>query len=208
MGGGKGGDFGETKGSFGISADDISNLLALMSIVPGLDIITNLLSIPVDLYRSDYFSALLDLVGVLPIAGEVGDAAKLGDKAVDASKAIKAADKAADAVKVAKNNTDFLNYPKKIHVGRQGKHILGHNNYKKGKSILGISVEKTQDLVNKYSGTGKKLGPNRERVNFKEIIGEYVDPKTGKVYKTTMGTIHYSKDGTHIVPEKPVEWRK
>lgn len=54
MGGGKGGDFGETKGSFGISADDISNLLALMSIVPGLDIITNLLSIPVDLYRSDF----------------------------------------------------------------------------------------------------------------------------------------------------------
>ena len=102
MGGGKGDDFGETKGSFGISADDISNLLALMSIVPGLDSITNLLSIPVDLCRSDYFSALLDLIGVLPIVGEFGDAAKLGDKAVDASKAIKAADKAADAAKTAK----------------------------------------------------------------------------------------------------------
>ena len=103
MGGGKGGDFGETKGSFEISADDISNFLALMSVVPGLDSITNLLSIPVDLCRSDYFSALLDLIGVLPIVGEVGDAAKLGDKAVDASKAIKAADKAADAVNTIKN---------------------------------------------------------------------------------------------------------
>ena len=39
------------------------------------------------------------------------------------------------------------------------------------------------------------------------MIGEYVDAKTGKSYKTTRGIIHYSKDGTHIVPSKP-RWMK
>lgn len=31
--------------------------------------------------------------------------------------------------------------------------------------------------------------------------------KTGKAYDTTVGTIHYSNSGTHIVPEKPINWR-
>lgn len=100
------------------------------------------------------------------------------------------------------------NYGKNIHIGKQGKHIVGHNNYKKGKSILNISTDTAQSLVKKYSGTGRKIGANRERVNFKRVIGKYVDPKTGKAYDTTIGTIHYSKSGTHIVPEKPINWRK
>lgn len=36
-----------------------------------------------------------------------------------------------------------------------------------------------------------------ERVNFETIIGKFVDKETGKAYNTTMGTIRYSKDGTH-----------
>lgn len=43
----------------------------------------------------------------------------------------------------------------------------------------------------------------REVVDFQEIIGKYVDPSTGKSYDTTMGTIHYSKEGAHIVPARP-----
>ena len=54
-----------------------------------------------------------------------------------------------------------------------------------------------------HSGTGQPLGPNKERVDFGKPIGRYVDGTTGKSYPTTMGIIHYSKSGAHIVPTKP-----
>ena len=195
MGGGKVGKFGKTEGEL---LDQISNALTAASLIPGVDTFADLAAIPVDLLRGDYVSAGLDLLGVIPIAGEAADAAKMA----------KMADKASDAVKTAKKATSFSSFPKNIHIGRQGKHIVGHNNYKKGKSILNVSTDTAQNLVKKYSGTGQKIGANRERVNFKRVIGKYVDPKNGKSYDTTIGTIHYSKEGTHIVPEKPINWRK
>lgn len=192
MGRGKGGNFGNTKGS---SLDALSNFLTAASLIPGLDTFTNLASIPVDLLRGDIISAGLSAIAAIPVVGEVADTAKLADKAVDISKATKTA-------------TNFKTFPKKIHIGKQGKHILGHNNYQKGKSILNISTNDAQKLINKYSGKGRKIGTSREIVNFKKVIGKYVDPKTGKSYDTTVGTIHYSKSGTHLVPEKPINWRK
>ena len=153
-------------------------------------------------------------MGVFPFVGELGDGAKLVDKAVDTAKVLdKASDaakagKAADAAEAADKAAEFSSFPKTIHMGKQGKHMVGHNNYIKGKSILDISSDTAQDLINSYSGTGQKIGINRERVNFKKVIGKYVDPKTGKEYDTTVGTIHYSKSGTHIVPERPINWRE
>lgn len=195
MGGSISGNFGNTKGS---SLDALSNMLTAASLIPGLDTFTNLASIPVDLARGDFLSAGLSVIGAIPFVGEVADTAKL----------VQMTDKASDAVMTAKKATSFSSFPKNIHIGKQGKHIVGHNNYKKGKSILNISTDTAQSLVKKYSGTGRKIGANRERVNFKRVIGKYVDPKTGKAYDTTIGTIHYSKSGTHIVPEKPINWRK
>lgn len=43
----------------------------------------------------------------------------------------------------------------------------------------------------------------KERVDFERVIGYYKDDSTGKSYPTTMGIIHYSKSGAHIVPSKP-----
>ena len=96
-------------------------------------------------------------------------------------------------------------FPKTIHSGKQGKHIPTHNNYQKGKSIFYGSEKKAQQLVNKYAGTGQWIGHNKERVNFGKIIGKYADKDTGKLYETTVGIIHYSKSGTHIVPAAPEE---
>lgn len=107
-----------------------------------------------------------------------------------------------------KGSDRIYGFSKKIHSGKQGKHIPSHNNYQKGKSIFYGSMKEAQKLVNKYAGTGQKIGTNRERVDFKKVIGSYVDPKTGKSYKTTIGTIHYSKTGTHILPEKPNDWEE
>ena len=39
-------------------------------------------------------------------------------------------------------------------------------------------------------------------------IGENLAPLHPKAYETTVGTIHYSNKGTHIVPEKSIGWRK
>ncbi len=188
----------KTESTKGMSfLDYVSTLLSAASLIPGIDSIVDLISIPVDLLRGDLISAGFDFVGILPFIGELGDAGK----------ALRIADKASDITKAVDKGSSFSDFPKKLHLGKQGKHIVGHNNYQKGKSILEISIDEAQDLINKYSGKGQKIGVNRERINFEKIIGDYIEPQTGESYKTTVGTIHYSKTGTHIVPERPIDWR-
>lgn len=41
-----------------------------------------------------------------------------------------------------------------------------------------------------------------ERVDFGHVIGMFVDDY-GRASATTMGTIHHSKTGVHIVPARP-----
>lgn len=94
-------------------------------------------------------------------------------------------------------------FPQKVHPGKQGKHIPGHNNYQKGKSIFKGTPETAQELINKYAGTGAWKGSNKEVVDFGQVIGFYIDKNTGKAYETTRGTIHYSTTGAHIVPAAP-----
>jgi hypothetical protein len=97
--------------------------------------------------------------------------------------------------------------PPKIQMDKQGKHIEGHKNYQAGKSIL--TVDPTRLILK--AGTGKPANniPRgqagyKERVNFGEVIGVFVDKNTGIGQPTTKGIIHYAKDGSaHIVPAKP-----
>ena len=49
------------------------------------------------------------------------------------------------------------------------------------------------------------LPGSKERVNYNKNIGIYIDPVTGNQTPTTMGIIHYSKNGYHVVPAKPKE---
>jgi RHS repeat-associated protein len=90
----------------------------------------------------------------------------------------------------------------RIHMGQQGKHIVGHNNYIPGRSIFKHSDP--QGLLNRFGGTGQPVGnverglPGfRERVDFQQVIGEI------NGVETTKGIIHYAKDGAHIVPALP-----
>jgi RHS repeat-associated protein len=95
----------------------------------------------------------------------------------------------------------------KLHGDAQGKHIPGHKNYQTGKSIL--THPDPQGLLDQYAGTGNPLRGTygqpgyRERVNFGEVIGIYVDETTGARTPTTNGVIHYSGRGAHIVPARP-----
>lgn len=94
------------------------------------------------------------------------------------------------------------NVSKIINIGKQGKHIVGHNNYQTGKSIL---TENAQTLLdNFHAGKVKStqiIDEVKTRVNFGKPIGEYV--KDGISYPTTNGIIHNSKNGVHIVPSAP-----
>ena len=100
-------------------------------------------------------------------------------------------------------NRVFSDYPKTVHGGRQDKHIPGTNNYTEGRSIFSGTKNQAEQLIKQYSGTGQMLSNNRERVDFGRVIGYYVDPVTQEKTPTTMGTIHYLKDGAHIVPARP-----
>ena len=96
-------------------------------------------------------------------------------------------------------------FDKTVNAGKQGKHIVGNNNYIQGRSVFNGTVDDAQKLVDEFAGTGEWIGQNKERVNFGKVIGEYVNPATGESVETTVGMIHYSKTGTHIVPAQPIE---
>lgn len=93
----------------------------------------------------------------------------------------------------------------KVNMGKQGKHIPGHNNYQKGKSVL---TGDPQKLAQK-AGTGQPVNsvPRgqagfKERVDFGETIGDFV--QNGVATPTTKGILTYAKDGRiHIIPARP-----
>lgn len=96
--------------------------------------------------------------------------------------------------------------PKIIELGKQGKHILGHNNYIEGRSYLTISLEEAQELVNKYAGTGyikfnrKGEWDRKELIEVDKNIGVSINNETGIETPTNKFKVHYSNKGTHIVP--------
>ena len=91
-----------------------------------------------------------------------------------------------------------------IHEGKQGKHILGHNNYIPGRSYLTVSIQEAQELVNKYAGMGEIQRDRKGKWTKKELA--QANTVIGKAIKNNIETetsrfiIHYSKNGTHIVP--------
>ena len=101
-----------------------------------------------------------------------------------------------------------------VHWGMQNKHIPGSHNFDPSRSKILVSKERLEKMIYEKCGNGQKIKGNipyssgfRERVDFNEIIGEYVKiNKEGKVIgvtPTTKGIVHYSKKGVHIVPSDP-----
>ena len=143
------------------------------------------------------------------------DAAKAGKGLEEAAKGAESAAEDAGkagktAGKVGESGGKTVNgYDAKVNVGQQNKHIPGTNEYKNAlnngqtKSTMYGDANDIQNLLNDKAGTGDFLGTNKERVNFGQVIGQYVDPNTGIGVETTMGIIHYGKKGAHIVPARP-----
>lgn len=93
----------------------------------------------------------------------------------------------------------------RVHIDRQGKHIPGCKTYIPGKSVLHLSVAEAQRLIEEYAGTGEWIEPNKEVVDFHQTIGTWKTKGMPRGESTSLGTIHYSKTGCHIVPAYPIE---
>jgi hypothetical protein len=117
-----------------------------------------------------------------------------------------------------KRNAFFEN--SKIHWGKQGKHIEGHNSWntldpteRKRKSIL--THKDPEKLLREHAGKGSPT-PNqtkplsevgfKENVDFKETIGIWKNEEGTDSKLTTRGRIYYNSKGeAHIVPIHPIE---
>jgi len=98
---------------------------------------------------------------------------------------------------------------KAIHSGKQGKHLIGHNNYTEGRSFLTITEEQAQELVNKYAGTGRIIRSqstgkwqSKEKIVLDHNIGRFISDYDGANEDTNAFMIVYAKDGTHIIPAR------
>ena len=159
--------------------DAASDLLTLASLIPGVDTFADLASIPVDLIREDYFSAILSGIGALPFVGEVADAAKLvksGDKIIDAIKgadkavdAAKAADKAIDTAKATKATKKITSVADNAHSVAKEYNLVDGFFGEKGKNVRifksGDPIKTSADFYKKISkgGVGRIL-PNGKGV--------------------------------------------
>lgn len=105
-----------------------------------------------------------------------------------------------DRIKTGKLNTT-------VQAGKQGKHLKGHNNFIEGRSYLN-ATEDVQALVSKYAGTGALVRDASGKWAHKEVVkadhpvGFAVSQVDGTATETSTFTIHYSKNGVHIVPKK------
>jgi len=143
-----------------------------------------------------------DPLGALSDVGDVADGIPGG---VVVSKPIKLGVALAAGAKVTGKLVKAAENVPLVNMGKQGKHILGHNNFIPGRSVLTADPK----VLAKRAGTGapvnevpKGQAGFKERVDFGEVIGDYVS--NGNGLPTTNGIIVYDKAGSiHIIPSRP-----
>ena len=104
-----------------------------------------------------------------------------------------------------RNNENY----QKLKENKQLEHLIDSEKYIKGKSYFkDVSLDELKEYINKYSGTGQierkstdNSFNNKEVVIIDELIGVNVNPNTLEETITHKFKIHYSKDGSHIVPK-------
>ncbi len=99
----------------------------------------------------------------------------------------------------------------KLRIDKQNKHVPSAHNFKMGSSELTLPIEELEVLASKKIGAGipqrhSSFGSEnyRELVDFGKEIGIEVNRETKIRTPTTIGEIHYDKNGGyHIVPAHP-----
>ena len=167
----------------------------------------NSITVPGDMSYADWYKQFVQ--GTHNDGGaKAGNAVKdnVGEKVPMGAKELTPANQSADEEKVEQIRTDIRNgvYPLTINAEKQSRHMPGEN-YVQGRSVITITLEELQELVNQFAGTGKILLNKRgewkkqETVDFKCEIG-YTINKEGAITKTSKAKLHYSKTGLHVVP--------
>ena len=97
----------------------------------------------------------------------------------------------------------------KLDTEAQGKFIPGRNGYETARnsgnirSVVFRDAAGLQKLLDEKAGTGDFVATNKEKVNFGQVIGQYMDPETKSKMETTVGVIHYTAEGAYIAPARP-----
>lgn len=79
-------------------------------------------------------------------------------------------------------------------------------------SYTNLSNMEVQKIINEHSLKGhvrkSKDGQFKEVIELEQELGSFGDRQNNKYVSTNRGTIHYSKDGTHLVPAPPLKGEK
>lgn len=100
---------------------------------------------------------------------------------------------------------DELKLPDTVDLGHQGKHIVGHNNFMQGKSILTADAQKLLDGITAGKYSILRKNQNNIIVDFGENIGMFFQKGTA-IGETRFGVVHYGSSGVHIVPANPTQY--
>lgn len=82
-----------------------------------------------------------------------------------------------------------------LNVEKQQRHI---GKTAPNKSRLCISIDEARQLIKDNYGRGTMVNNYQEVIDFGKVIGHV--EVNGKMIPTTLGKIHYSKTGSHLVP--------
>ena len=99
----------------------------------------------------------------------------------------------------------------KLDVERQNRHMPGRNAYEMARtngnlrSVIFRDANALQKLLTEKAGTGEFIGANKEKIDFGQTIGQYVDVDGRTKRETRIGIIHYTSEGAYIVPSRPDE---
>ena len=99
--------------------------------------------------------------------------------------------------------------PPRLDLAKQGQHIPGNRTFIEGRSVL--TSPDPQALLEGFAGTCEAVNNlpigqpgSKERVEFGQVIGEYVNPGGTVSVPTTKGIIVYDRKGNaHIIPARP-----
>lgn len=98
----------------------------------------------------------------------------------------------------------------RLNIELQNRFIPGRSAYETARSngnlrsIIFRDAAGLQKLLDEKAGTGEFIAANKERVDFGQSLGQYVDPVAKTKAMTTVGIIHYTAEGVYIVPARPL----
>ena len=96
-----------------------------------------------------------------------------------------------------------------LYLELQNRFIPGRDAYETARlngnrrSVIFSDAAGLQKLLDEKAGTGEFVAANKEKVNFGQTLGQYLDPEANTQLRTTIGIIHYMPEGAYIVPARP-----